>query len=106
MKLKSYLYCQYVTHLWAPAHHNIIIHVYNFKLSKLKHSRVVKKEIRELVCLVVALINRTSTDRLKFWVKLHLYADSVMCSVHQPALETCDKYFSSLIKKCVQDSNK
>ena len=81
-------------------------HVYNLKLSKLKYSRVVKKEIRELVCLVVALINRTSTDRLKFWVKLHLYADSVMCSVHQPALETCDKYFSSLIKKCVQDSNK
>ena len=54
-----------------------------------------KKEIRELICWVVALINGTSTDRLKFWVKLHLDADSVMCSVHQPALETSDKYFSS-----------
>ena len=46
-----------------------------------------------------------SNDRLKFWVKLHLDAVSVMCSVHQLALETCDKYFSSLIKKSVQDSN-
>ena len=39
-------------------------------------------------------------------MKLHLDADSVVCSVHQPALETCDKFFSSLIKKkSVQDSN-
>ena len=29
----------------------------------------------------------------------------MICSVHQPALETCDKYFSSLLKKSVQDSN-
>ena len=49
-----------------------------------------KKEIRELVCWEVALINGISTDRLKFWVKLHFDADSVMCSVHQLALETCD----------------
>ena len=54
---------------------------------------------------MAALINGTSTDRLKFWVKLHLDADSVMCSVHQPTLETCDKYFSSLKKKSVQDPN-
>ena len=65
-----------------------------------------KKDIRELVCRVVALVNGTSADHLKFRVKLHLDADSVMCSVHQPALETCDKYFSSLKKKkSIQDSN-
>ena len=52
---------------------------------------------------MVVLINGTSTDRLKFWVKLHFDADSLMCSA---ALETCDKYFSSLKKiKSVKDSN-
>ena len=51
------------------------------------------------------LINGTSTDHLKFRVKLHLDSDSGMCYVHQPALEICDKYFSSLKKKSVQDSN-